>query len=142
MSFTMPDKEKILKMVAEGKISVEEAEKLIRAVGEKESPNQPTNDSLVVVKNRTGERKKLSGKVIIEIKSSKGENVKIKLPLKLANLGLNMIPKDKLHEFSKEGINLKEIIQNISNFVDDIDDDILNITSAGGDIVRVYIQKS
>ncbi len=137
----MPDKEKILKMVAEGKISVEEAEKLLRAIG-RQTQQQQSDESLVVLKEPERGKKKLSGKIVIEIKSAKGENVKIKLPLRLANLGLNMIPKDKLNEFSKEGINLKEIIHNITNFVDEIDDDILNITSAGGDIVRIYIQKT
>ena len=137
----MSEKEKILKMVAEGKISVEEAEKLLSAISRNET-QQKKDDALVVLKDKTSDRRKISGKIIIEIKSSKGENVKIKLPLKLANLGLNMIPKDKLTEFSREGINLREIIDNVSNFVDEIDDDILNITSAGGDIVRIYIEKT
>ena len=30
---------------------------------------------------------------------------------------------------------------NISGFVDEIDDDIVNITSANGDVVRVFIER-
>lgn len=136
----MNDQERILNMLAEGKISVEEAETLISALKDADSKTPPSN-SLIKVMNQSERSAPFYGKVIVEIKSGKGENVKIKLPLKLANLALKMIPKDKLSELGKEGINLKEIIENLSNFVDEIDDDILNITSAGGDSVRVYIER-
>lgn len=136
----MNDQERILNMLAEGKISVEEAETLISALKDADSKTPPSN-SLIKVMNQSERSAPFYGKMIVEIKSGKGENVKIKLPLKLANLALKMIPKDKLSELGKEGINLKEIIENLSNFVDEIDDDILNITSAGGDSVRVYIER-
>jgi hypothetical protein len=136
----MQDKEKILTMVAEGKITAEEAEKLINALNANRKEQKP-GTSLVKLTDKIRNSSPFQGKIIVEIKSAKGENVKIKLPLKLANLALNMIPKDKLSELDQEGVNLKEIIGNISGFVNEIDDDILNITSAGGDSIRVFIER-
>ena len=136
----MPEKDKILKMVAEGKITVEEAEKLLNAIQGRKSQPKPAN-SLVKLADKIKNSSPFSGKIIIEINSAKGENVKIKLPLKLANLALSMIPKDKMSELNQDGVNLREIVNNISGFVDEIDDDILNITSASGDVVRIYIER-
>ena len=134
----MQERERILKLVAEGKITVEEAEKLINAINDSkpEKPEPQKQTSLVKLAEhfRKGTNP-FSGKIIVEIKSAKGENVKIKLPLKLANLALNMT------ELNQEGVNLKEIIDNISGFVDEIDDDILNITSADGDAIRIFIDR-
>ncbi|MBU2511016.1 hypothetical protein KJ966_06750 [bacterium] len=137
----MSDKEKILKMVADGKISVEDAEKLLKAINEARSTERQSNH-LVKFAEKIKGSSPFSGKIIIDIQSSKGENVKIKLPLKLANLALKMIPKDKITEFDQDGVNLREILTNISTMVDEVDDDILNITSASGDSVRIYVEKT
>ena len=136
----MLEKEKLLKMVADGKITADEAEELINAINEGRS-GQKTGTSLVKLAEKIKSSSPFSGKIIIEIKSAKGENVKIKLPLKLANLAMKMIPKDKISELDQEGVDLREIVNNISGFVDEIDDDILNITSASGDSIRIYIER-
>lgn len=136
----MSDKEKILKMVAEGKISVEDAEKLLKAIGETKSAATKSK-SLVNFKEKIKKSMPNSGKLVVEIQSMKGENVKLRVPLKLANFVLKMIPKDKLFDFQKDGIDLKEVLTNISSLIDESDDDILNITSASGDSIRIYVER-
>lgn len=138
----MDEKEKILNMVAEGKISVDDAERLLSAIRESEETRQKASGELVKVSQESKRRSELYGKIIVSIQSSKGENVKIKLPLKLANFALKMIPKDKLNDIEAEGYNVREMFSRISTMVDEIDDDILNITSATGDSIRIYIEKT
>ena len=42
---------------------------------------------------------------------------------------------------NNEGIELDEILENISEVVEDLEDDIVNIESASGDNVRIFIEK-
>lgn len=138
----MNDKEKILKMVSEGKISVEDAERLLTAINESREQSSKPEGKLLQVIDRVKKAMPSSGKIIIDIQSSKGENVKVKLPLRLASLAFSMIPKDKVKEMDREGVNLKEILTGISDMIDEVDEDILNITSASGDCIRIYIDRS
>ena len=137
----MKEKEKILKMVSEGKISVSDAERLLNAINENKTKPSKPHRKLAKVVDRIKQSMPVSGKIIIDIQSARGENVQIKLPLKLANLAINMIPKDKMSEMDREGVNIKEILTNISEMVDEVDEDILNITSASGDCIRIYIER-
>ncbi len=75
------------------------------------------------------------------VESSDGDNVAITLPLMLAKLAVNMMPKNKMAEIKSEGIDLEQIVANIDSFVDMVDEDIVNVESANGDMVRIYIEK-
>jgi hypothetical protein len=135
----MSDKERILQMVAEGKISVDDGERLLKAIGEKE--RVPSSHVLSLRPENNRKRGSADGKIIIEIKSVKGENIKVNLPLKLAHWAYRMIPKERLDEVEKEGFNIRETLANISEMIDEMDDDIVNITSSNGDQVRVYVER-
>ncbi|MCK4357821.1 MAG: hypothetical protein KAW92_03635 [Candidatus Cloacimonetes bacterium] len=76
----MDEKRKIIDMVAEGKITAEQAEKLLSALREKKSA--PKVDS--------GKR------LIFRITQEGNENPKVNIviPIKLAKFGLNFIPKN------------------------------------------------
>lgn len=130
------EREKILQMLSDGKISPQEADKLIDAIGKKAEP-------AVIVKSFDGGGKKvnLSGKLRIEVKSADGDDVKIAVPLKLANLITTFIPKDKISNLEENGVNLNEIFSNIDEFTNNMDEDIVNIKSTDGDHVRIYIEK-
>lgn len=140
----MNEKEKILNMIAEGKISVADGEKLLKAIGEK--INQPDNaeepvTELIQIGNSNGKGSKPGAKVIIDIRSSRGENIKVNVPLKLAGLASKMIPKERLAEVEREGFNIRETLANLTNMVEDIDEDIVNISSSNGDRIRIYVEK-
>ena len=138
----MREKEKILKMVSEGKISVDDAEKLLNAINENRVGRTRPEQKMIKVIDRFKQAIPRSGKIIIDIQSSRSESVKIKLPLKLATLAMNMIPKEKLAEMDHEGVHIKDILVRISEMVDEVDEDILNVTSASGDSIRIYIERN
>jgi len=98
----MSEKKKILNMVADGKISAEEAEKLISAINSE--PARETNKSKLVIRitNEAQGKTKLN----------------IALPLNVIKLGLKFIPdKEKLHadfgttNFDFSNINWREILE-------------------------------
>jgi len=130
------EREKILQMLADGKISPQEADRLIDALGKKP-------ETAVVVKSlKDGKGKvNLSGKLRIEVKSANGDDVKIAVPLKLANLITTFVPKDKISKLEENGVNLNEIFSNIDEFTKNMDEDIVNVQSADGDNVRIYIER-
>jgi SHOCT-like protein len=140
----MNEQEKILNMVAEGKISVADGEKLLKAIGAKsnkaETPKETVTE-LIQVGSSKKEGLPASGKVVIDIRSSRGENIKVNVPLKLAGLASKMIPKDRLAEVEKEGFNIREILSNLTDMIEDIDEDIVNISSSNGDRIRIYVEK-
>ena len=136
----MSEIEKILGMVAEGKISAEDGEKLIKAI--RETQPEPNNSTeLVQVPEKSKSRDKWKGKIVVEIRSAKGETVKFNLPLKLASLATKMLPKDRLANIEKDGINIGEILSNLSDIIEDVEDDIVNIASTSGDRVRIYVER-
>ncbi len=143
----MSKTKKIIDMISEGKIRPEEGEKIIRAIKEGYSDSKSKRSGHkkrgrmnfpAKIKNLSN---RLTGKIVIDISSSSGEEVKINLPLSLAGMAMNMIPRDRLDIIEREGYNLRDTLDNISEIVDEIDEDIVNITSSSGDTVRIYIEK-
>lgn len=136
----MSEKEKILKMVASGKISVEDGERLLRALNKNES-NDTTSGKLIPVKLKDKKKTSGKGKIVIEIQSTKGENIKLNVPLKFGKLASKLIPKDRFSDMERAGIDIRDIIESISDTIDDIDEDILNISSPTGDNIRIYVER-
>ncbi|MCD4796053.1 MAG: hypothetical protein K8R49_02645 [Candidatus Cloacimonetes bacterium] len=102
----MDEKRKILDMVAEGKITAEEAAKLLAAMNPKPVP--------------TAKGKRLVFQIIQE--GSEKPKVNIAFPLKLAKFGMNFIPKNgKINadlgdtDFDISSINWQEIIEMASS---------------------------
>ncbi|MDA3887116.1 MAG: hypothetical protein PF638_16135 [Candidatus Delongbacteria bacterium] len=137
---TSQEKLNILKMLEEKKITPEQAANLLSAVDGVTSKPEPEAPKAGVVVSSLKD-KKLKGKFKVEVKSADGDNVMITLPLMLAKLAINMVPAKKLAGLNQEGVDLENIINHIQDFADNIDDDIVNVTSADGDHVRIYIEK-
>ena len=145
----MNEKEKILVMVADGKITVDEGEKLLKAINAVKQknaktplpPKSPIEPEEITPFTEVKINKKMKGKLVIDIDSASGDKVKVNLPLKLASLAANMIPKEKLADIQSEGIDISGILNNITELIDEVDDDIVNVVSASGDKVRIYIDK-
>ena len=94
------EKRIILEMVKEGKISVEEAEQLL----EKANPGE----SLSV----TSRIKKPNSKKFLRVRVTEEDKVKanVNIPIALAEVGLNLIPKAKLKVDGKQ-INMDQILK-------------------------------
>ena len=146
------DKKRILKMLSQGKISVDEAERLLKAIDE-----TPVSDTSHHSSSTTDEIKKkpkyLYVKVESEGKSENGEDeneqVNIRIPLGLVRAGIKLgsiIPesvKAKVNaNFSDKGIdldlnNLKgQDIEEVLSLFSDINIDV----SGGKETVKIYCE--
>jgi hypothetical protein len=73
----------------------------------------------------------------IEIDSAAGDEVRVNIPLSLANFALKLIPKDAQNTMREQGVDpvmLQEMLQ-----ADLPDGDLINISSAAGDEIRIKI---
>ncbi len=110
---------RILKMVEEGKLSPEEGAKLIEALEEK-----------------TEEKKK--GKFLKIYVFSEGDEINIRIPLKLLKFAKNLIPK-KYHDMTvgdEINVNLSELIEQVGDEVGEY----LDIKTEDGDIVKISVE--
>ncbi|HLE10613.1 MAG: hypothetical protein A2504_08860 [Bdellovibrionales bacterium RIFOXYD12_FULL_39_22] len=132
----MEERTRILSMLKNGKISEKEAERLLDAIGDNANKFSETKAaSKIDVKN-------LVGKLCIEVNSADGDDVMVKIPLKLAPLGLKMMPKQTYEQMKKDhGIDLAELLTHIDEIAGELDEDIVNVNSANGDKVRIYVKK-
>ena len=85
---------RILKMLEEGKISVEEAAKLLEAL---EAPQEEPTE---------GKAKWLRVKIATE----EGEKVNVNLPLSLAKFAMRFIPQEAKAKMEEKGVNLDQIL--------------------------------
>lgn len=121
------DVKKILKMVEEGKIDSDKATELIEALKTKDEPALLTNGNVPAdYSNRM---------LKVNVISNDGDNVNIKLPVKVIKAvggALNKIPGVEV-----EGVDIKAIIEAIDA---GIEGKIVDIHSAKGDIVEIMIE--
>jgi hypothetical protein len=129
----MDEKKKILEMLKKGKITVEEAERLLNALG---------LDSEKSVKKVTpAPGKGVKGKLRIEIDSNDGDKVRIAVPLRMAAMIKGMIPNQAKEQMSADGVDINTILEGLNEGLDFADEDIVNIQSSDGDTVRIYVEK-
>ena len=101
---------RILDMVAEGKITSEQAAELIAALGEKKETAGPSASAVVVHPEIAGSRsnepkKKL--RIIVQCHDGrKNKDVNIAVPLGLASAAFGCIPRKVNDDLKKEGIDL------------------------------------
>lgn len=140
------DRSRILKMLAEGKITAEEAEQLLDALsagtrGSGEPAIKGDPSALIAA---------LPKYLYVKVNSTDGDNVDVKVPLALVRSGLkltSLIPPQAMDEInrsmSEHGMSI-----DFNNFKpEDIDELIgalremeVNVSSKDGDTVRVYCE--
>lgn len=136
------EKEKVLKMLEDGKVTPEDATRLLQALGEE--PDKRTGET----RNIDLKGKKLRIKVQGDMEDARNLNVDVAVPLALAKLAdgivANVVPKDVNKGLEDQGINLKglnlgELVEHLS----DLDEDLVNVsvdTDEGPIKVRVYVE--
>jgi hypothetical protein len=130
------ERRKILNMLAEGKISADEAERLLEALGKRESGGESEGK---IQPQHKGKLKCL--KIQVEPKSGESKDkVNIKIPLQIIRAGIKLgsvIPgntKDKINEALQEkgialdindlkGDSLETILESLCEMSIDVDDD-------------------
>jgi len=140
------DRKRILSMLAEGKLTAEEAEQLLDALGGKtEASTGPA-----IKGDPTPLIEALPKYLYVKVDSTNGDKVDVKIPLALVRSGLkltSLIPPQAMQEIdsamSEHGMSI-----DFNNFKpEDIDELIsalremeINVNSTNGDKVRVYCE--
>jgi hypothetical protein len=139
----MDDKTRILNMVSEGKITVEEAANLLDALGK----NEKVAEEPVTLKAKQG-RKPTKLRVNIDAgENNKKSKVNVNIPLSLVRtigpiVSKNM-PKEAQEEMNKRGIDIVSIMDSIEELIDAAaEEDIVNVDIEGDEAskVRVYVE--
>ena len=119
---------RILKMVEEGKLNADKAKELIDAL---EQPSQ----EIITVKDYDNKMLR------VNIESHEGDEVKLKLPVKVIKTIIKATGKLPMMSTNVDGVNMDELIDIISSSLDSsVMGEILNINSADGDIVKILVE--
>lgn len=134
------ERRKILEMLNEGKVDVDEAERLLSALGEVGAEDRP------LVK---GVPKYLR----VAVESAKGDNVNVRVPMQLIRAGMkfsafmNFIPEHAREHISAKlgdkGIDFdfgKMKPEDIEELIQALAELEVNVDSEGGDKVRVFTE--
>ncbi len=136
----MNERARILNMVSEGKITVEEAEKLLDAVETKSVPETEA----IELKDRRGRTPKKLRVNIDAGENSKKAKVNVSIPLSIVRtfgpIVVKNLPNEAKAELDKSGVNLVQIIDDIENIISEAsEEDIVNIDTEGEDAAKVRI---
>ncbi len=141
------EKKQILEMLSEGKISVDDAEKLLAKVGESRvesfSEPAPVPAPAPTPREEADPSKPLKFLRVV-VDSEDGDKVNVRVPLALIRTGIKlttMLPSDASRKLSEQGIDLAhlgalegdELIEALRELTVDVD-------SSDGDKVRVFCE--
>lgn len=124
----MEEKKRILKMIEDGKLSLEEAIKLLEALDSDIVPKEKNNDFFDIDKSNS------KGKMIyIRVKSSDGDKVKVNIPVEFIKIAGGSFNNFNLEKYN---INLEELITVVES---GFEGRIVEVDSECGDRVVVEI---
>ena len=127
----MEERARILKMVEEGKLSAQEAEKLLNALEKQES-------SMIPQKTKQGHRRFRWLKIYVK---DEDDTVNIKVPWPLIKLSLSLIPSKVTAKLSGHQIDLKELVKGVEEGIMDMDSsELISLESEKGDIVKIWLE--
>lgn len=129
------ERQRILRLVADGKATPEEAEQLLEALAKDDKGSDNT-----VMKSTSGMPKYLR----VTVDSAKGDKVNVRVPLSLVRAGMKLtalVPKDVSKQMEEKGIDLSALSTMESDeLVEALRELEVNVDSADGDMVRVFCE--
>ena len=133
------ERKKVLEMLAGGKITADEAEKLLDALQDKITETSPQTALAKTLD-------KLPQYLFVKVDSVDGDKVNIRVPLKLVKAGIKLqalLPQDaqdKINaKLNEKGINLEDFkAENFKEILDALSEFELNVDDKKGDKVRIY----
>jgi hypothetical protein len=133
------ERKKVLEMLAEGKISANEAERLLETLESKATETSPQTALTETLNN-------LPKYLFVKVDSVDGDKVNIRVPLKLIKAGIKLqalLPQDAQDKvnakLNEKGINLDDFkAENFKDILDALTEFELNVDEKKGDKVRIY----
>ena len=133
------ERKKVLEMLADGKISADEAERLFDALENKSAEATPQTALAETLDN-------LPQYLFVKVDSDDGDKVNIRVPLKLVKAGIKLqalLPQDaqdKINaKLNEKGINLDDFKdENFKDLLDALTEFEVNVDDKKGDKVRIY----
>ncbi len=121
----MKNKERILQMVKDNIIDIEEAIKLLEALNEDETPMMPTKNA---------QPKMLR----VKVDSADGDKVRVNVPLSIIKAGADLTKSINIDGESlvSKGVDIDLIMKAIE---EGATGEIVDVQSADGDIIKVYV---
>jgi hypothetical protein len=131
------ERKKVLEMLAGGKISAEEAEKLLETF-----ENKTAQAASTTAMAETGLPKYL----FVKVDSTSGDKVNIRVPMKLIQAGIqlkSLLPQDAREKINatlgEKGIHLDDFNpENLKDLLDALTELEVNVDDKKGDTVRIY----
>jgi hypothetical protein len=131
------DRRKILEMLAEGKITAEDADRLLARI-ESDRPADPPEEA----EPASGQRPLKYLRVLVD--SDDGDKVNVRVPIALIRTGLvlgTLIPAAASDELEKKGVDLSGLSAlNGEELIEALRELNVDVDSADGDTVRVFCE--
>jgi hypothetical protein len=130
------ERKKILEMLSEGKITAEDAERLLDKIedGPDSTPKEP---------RKPGEKCKLKW-LLVQVDSSDGDKVNIRVPINLIRTGIKLgaiLPKGASERIQASGIDLNDLTKLADEeLVEALADLTVDVNSEDGDVVRIFCE--
>jgi polyhydroxyalkanoate synthesis regulator phasin len=139
MEVTMnAERKQILEMLAAGKISAEDAERLMDKLGAGATGDAPTQ--LPATSERPSKLKYLR----LLVDSAEGDKVDIRVPLALIRTGIKLtavLPDNVTKKLSDEGVDLSKLSElDGDELFEALRELQLDVDSSGGDAVRIFCE--
>ncbi len=143
------ERPRILNMLAAGKITAEEAERLLDALQSATDPGSAASQAQAAPTDEppTGPRKNPKY-MYVKVRSTEGDNVDVKVPLALARAGLkltSLIPPLAMAELDRhmgeQGVNIDFTNlkpDDIEELIEGLTEMEVNVDSKNGDNIRVF----
>lgn len=130
---------KILGMLSDGKISVEEATALLSKL---QNPNTIDEEG---IEEESGEVNKKNPKYLrVLVDSADGDKVNVRVPLSLIKTGIKLsalVPDNAAEQMSSHGFDLSQLSElNGEELIEALRDLQVDVDSADGDKVRVFTE--
>ena len=130
---------KIMELIKEGIITPREGLDLLEALGAADKPVAEPYDDPGKEPASGPSRKKKAKWLYIQVNEEDGKNVNIKVPIGMAKLVGNFIPKQAKKEMSKQGIDLD--IPELMKALEECGElDMVNVDEGDGKTVRIFVK--
>lgn len=134
------ERRKIIEMLAEGKITPDDAERLLDKLGRTPEHDDAGSTGDLAERPRTGIPKYLR----VVVNSTNNDHVNIRVPLALVRTGLKlstMLPPQASEKLSEKGIDLSHLSElKGDELLEALRELTVDVTSGDGDTVRVYCE--